>query len=450
MQDSKIEKNSKNKDSENKDSNFIADLGIINGKVYIDGSFCNVNLYVKDEVICSISKEKQNCLKEVDAKGCMVLPGFIDPHVHFQLGVGERTSSDDFLTGSKRAALGGITTYIDFLDPVKETSAIEAEYEKRFRLAKTSLVDYSFHTTIANPKSSPKEIIAASKKVGITSIKLFTTYSNTDRRTKDNYIYQLLAESKEENIKVVVHAENDELVWDRKDILVKDHEKSRPVISENIEVLKLAAMARETGGNLYIVHVSAGSTVEKLVKEFGNELKSQKIILESCPHYFVFNSDVYEKEDGYRYTMTPPLRPEPDRKLLQQVIDYISTIGTDHCPCDEKLKKQIFTSDIFMGIGGLEYSFLNMYTLFGDKIIDKFTKEPAKAYGLYPKKGALIPGIDADIVIFDPNKTRTVEDRDSVYDQKTLQGEIVKVFLRGKLIVEDGKIYESSGKYIRR
>jgi dihydropyrimidinase len=293
-------------------------------------------------------------------------------------------------------------------------------------------------------------MIAASKKVGITSIKLFTTYSNTDRRTKDNYIYELLADSKDEKIKVVVHAENDELVWDRKDILVKDHETSRPVISENIEVLKLAAMARETGGNLYIVHVSAGSSVEKLVKEFGNELKKKKIILESCPHYFIFNSDIYEKEDGYRYTMTPPLRPEPDRKLLQHFIDYISTIGTDHCPCDEKLKKHKYTSDIFMGIGGLEYSFLNMYTMFQEKIIGKFTKEPAKAYGLYPQKGALIPGADADIVIFDPNQTTRVEDSDSVYHQKTLQGAIRKVFLRGKLLVENGTIYEGTGEYIRR
>jgi dihydropyrimidinase len=231
---------------------------------------------------------------------------------------------------------------------------------------------------------------------------------------------------------------------------VKDHEKSRPVMSEYIEVLKLAAMARETGGNLYIVHISAGSSVEKLVKEFENELKIKKIILESCPHYFVFNSSVYEKEDGYRYTMTPPLRPEPDRKRLNQYIDYISTIGTDHCPSDEKLKKKKYTSEIFMGIGGLEYSFLNMYTLFQDKIIDKFTKEPAKAYGLYPQKGNLLPGADADILIFDPDAYTYVEDTNSVYYQKLLQGAVKKVFLRGQLIVEDGKIYSSFGKYLRR
>lgn len=436
--------------SRDREDSILADLGIVNGKVYLDGSFYNVNLYVKDEVICSISKTRQNCKQEIDAKGCMVMPGLIDPHVHFQLGVGERTSSDDFYSGSVKAALGGITTYIDFLDPVKEAVEIEKEFDKRLALAKASITDYAFHTTIANPSDSPEEMIKVSKEKGITSVKLFTTYSNTDRRTKDNYIYELLACSREEEIKVVVHAENDELVSDRKDILVKDHEKSRPVISENIEVMKLAAMAKETGGNLYIVHVSAGSSVEKLIKEYANELNTKKIILESCPHYFIFDSSVYEKEDGYRYTMTPPLRPEADRKLLNHYIDYISTIGTDHCPCDEKMKKQKYTSDIFMGIGGLEYSFLNMYTLFQDKIIDKFTKEPAMAYGLYPKKGTLMPGADADLLIFDPKAYTNVEDTNSVYNQKLLQGTVKKVFLRGQLIVEDGKIYPALGKYIRR
>ncbi len=426
------------------------DLGIINGKVYLDGGFSNVNIYIKDEKISSITSERRICKKEVDACGCMVLPGFIDPHVHFQLGVGERVSNDDFHAGSRKAALGGITTYIDFLDPIKRAAQIVEEFEKRLDLAKTSVTDYAFHATIANPLDSPLEIIGASKAVGISSIKLFTTYSNTDRRTKDNYIYELLACSSEEDIKVVVHAENDELVSNRRDILVKDHEKSRPVISENIEITKLASMARETKGNLYIVHVSAGSSVEKLVKEFGNELKTKKIILESCPHYFIFDSSVYEREDGYRFTMTPPLRPKYDQKLLNQYVDYISTIGTDHCPCDELLKKHAYTSDIFMGIGGLEYSFLNMYTLFKEKIIDKFTKEPAKAYGLYPKKGTLLPGADADIVIFDHKRTTVVKDKDSVYDGHTLQGAIKEVYLRGQLIAENGTVYPMSGKYIRR
>lgn len=439
----------KNKNNINED-NPCEDLGIMNGKVYIDGGFSNINIYIKDEKISSITSERLHCKEEVDAGECMVLPGFIDPHVHFHLGVGDCVSSDDFHTGSIKAALGGITTYIDFLDPIKRADQIKEEFDKRFKLAETSVTDFAFHSTIANPVDSPIDIIKASKMVGIPSIKLFTTYSNTDRRTKDNYIYNLLECSKKENIKVVVHAENDELVSCRNDILVKNHEVSRPVISENIEVIKLASMARQTGGNLYIVHVSAGSSVAELVKNFENELNTQQITLESCPHYFIFDSSVYEQEDGYRFTMTPPLRPEYDRKLLNQYINYISTIGTDHCPFEEKYKKHQYTNEISMGIGGVQYSFLNMYTLFHDKIIDKFTKGPAKAYGLYPNKGTLIPGADADIVIFDNKAHTTIKDAESVYDGKTLQGAIKKVYLRGRLLVSDGEVHPISGKYIRR
>jgi dihydropyrimidinase len=209
-------------------------------------------------------------------------------------------------------------------------------------------------------------------------------------------------------------------------------------------------MAKETGGNLYIVHVSAGSSVVELVKNFAMELNTKQITLESCPHYFIFDSSIYEQEDGYRYTMTPPLRPETDRKLLNQYIDYISTIGTDHCPYEEKYKKHSYTSEISMGIGGIQYSFLNMYSLFQDKVIDKFTKEPAKAYGLYPTKGTLIPGADADVVLFDNMAYTTVDDKDSIYDGKKLQGAIKQVYLRGRLIAIDGEIQDSSGKYIRR
>ena len=432
------------------DNYIIEDLGIINGKVYIDGGFLNANIYIKGEKISCITSEKRQCIKEVDAGGCMVLPGLIDPHVHFHLGIGARISSDDFHTGSIKAALGGVTTYIDFLDPVKKASQIDIAFDKRFKLAQTSVTDYAFHTTIANPVDTPIDIIRASKKVGIPSIKLFTTYSDSDRRTGDSYIHELLRCSKDENIKVVVHAENDELVSGKKNILVKDHEKSRPVISENIEVMKLATMAKETGGNLYIVHVSAGSSVEVLVKNFEHELNSHQITLESCPHYFIFDSSVYEQEDGYRYTMTPPLRTETDRILLNQYIDYISTIGTDHCPFEEKFKNYKYTSDISMGIGGIQYSFLNMYSLFKDKIIDKFTKNPAKAYGLYPTKGTLMPGADADILIFDDKAQTTVKDQESVYYGNTLQGAIKEVYLRGQLLVSEGEVHNRSGKYIKR
>lgn len=425
------------------------DLGIKNGFVYLDGELQKINLYIKNEKISAISTEEFECEKIVDATNRYVLPGFIDPHVHFALRVGNNISKDDFEEGSKEAALGGVTTYIDFLDPIKKADEISLEFEKRKKMASKSYVDYSFHTTIANPTDSPINIVKESKKYGINSIKLFTTYSNTDRRTYDDYIYELLKVSVSEKAVIVVHAENDDLIKGNKDILVKDHEKSRPVITENIEVIKLSQIARNTKGNLYIVHVSAGSSVKALKEQFSEELKTHQIILESCPHYFLLNSSNLERTDGYKYTMTPPIRVEKERILLNDEIDFISTIGTDHCPYTKEQKHHKYTKEISMGIGGIRYSFLNMYQEYGIKIVDKFTKGPAKAYSL-KEKGNLLPGYDADITIFNPKEKTIVKDEMSVYDKKVLDGKIEEVYSRGKCVVKDGIIVEHLGKYIKR
>ncbi len=425
------------------------DLGIENGYVYLDGSFHQLNLYIKNEKISALTQEKPECTKKINADGKYVLPGFIDPHVHFELGVGQNISRDDFYSGSVEAVLGGVTTYIDFLDPVKRAFEIEEAFEIRNQLAEKSMIDYSFHATLANPTDSAMDIIRKCKKFGINSIKLFTTYADTDRRTYDKEIYSLLKVSKEEGAIIVVHAESDDMLDKRKDILVMDHEKSRPVISENIEVMKLATLARKTGGNLYIVHVSAGSSVKLLKEGFSEELRKQKIILESCPHYFLLNSDCLMREDGYKYTMTPPIRVEEERILLNRYRDFISTIGTDHCPYTMEQKKHAFTSQIPMGIGGIRYSFLNMYQEYEFSILDKFTGAPAKAYGL-KQKGSLIPGKDADVTIFDPGAKTYVVDKMSVYDNKVLEGSIETVLSRGAVAASHGEVFPHKGNYIRR
>ena len=425
------------------------ELGIENGYVYLGKSFRKVNVYVNQGKIDTLSVQKLPCERAVDAEGKYVLPGFIDPHVHFALGVGKNVSKDDFHTGPVEAACGGVTTYIDFLDPVKTGEQIHTEFRKRKDLAKNSLVDYAFHTTIANPTDTPESIFENSLAEGINSVKLFTTYADTDRRTYDGYIYELLKESKKKGGIVVVHAENDELIEKRKNIPVREHAKSRPVLSENIEVMKLAQMARAVDGHLYIVHVSAGSSVALLKHNFEEELKSHQIILESCPHYFLLNEDCLAGEDGYKYTMTPPIRPEKDRRMLVEYADWISTIGTDHCPYTKEQKQHDVTSEIPMGIGGIRYSFLNMYQLYGFEILQKFTKGPAVAYGL-KKKGEILPGMDADIVIFDKNSVTQVKDDMSVYDGKTLKGKIETVLLRGNLILDQEKIFRHTGQYVFR
>lgn len=433
-----------------KDDAKVNSIGIMNGKIFSDGIIQEKNLYIKDGKISAITKEVFPCEKVIDAKGKCLLPGFIDPHVHFSLTVGMNTSSDDFYSGSLEGALGGVTTYIDFLDPVKKAMELAGEFEKRNTLARHSMTDYAFHTTVANPVDSPEDIIKESKRLGINSIKLFTTYSNTDRRTYDDYIYSLLIESGKSDVVIVVHAENDDLISKKKFIPIKEHEMSRPVMTEKIEVMKLAEMARQAQGRLYLVHVSAGSSVEFLASNYRKELENHTITVESCPHYFMFNTDFLMKADGYRYTMTPPVREEVERERLYKSMEYIHTIGTDHCPFESSLKNREYTCDIPMGIGGIRYSFLNMYQFYGFSILDRFTANPAKIYGLYGKKGTLQPGADGDVIIFDENGSTEVKDVNSVYDKKVYRGAIERVFLRGESLVEDGKVLENKGQYISR
>ena len=255
------------------------DVGIVNGRVFIDGQIMSGNIYIKDGKIDTFSSSYFSCRKEYDAKGKLVLPGLIDPHVHFQLTVGANTSSDDFYRGSVKAALGGITTFIDFLDPVRTSDQLSKAFDLRYQLAKGSAVDYSFHTTIAEPKEDAATIITASQNKGIPTIKLFTTYSSSDRRTRDRYIDQLLKYSKELKTRILVHAENDSMILEKKDILVQDHEWARPALAEITEVLKLAEMTKYREGLLYIVHVSAGRTVRRLRENYP-ELLACEIILE--------------------------------------------------------------------------------------------------------------------------------------------------------------------------
>ncbi|MDS0524614.1 amidohydrolase family protein [Clostridium sp. SHJSY1] len=378
----------------------------------------------------------------------MVLPGFIDSHVHFNLGVGRNISKDDFYNGSKKAALGGITTFIDFLAPINNLSELDNAFETRLDLAQKSVIDYGLHVTIGNLEGNVKKLLNKSALLGMPTIKLFTTYASTNRQTKDYYIDKLLKYSKETKTRILVHAENNEMIKEE-NILVKDHEKSRPAISEITEILKLAEIASFRDGLLYIVHTNCGTTLEKLKTCYPNDLHSN-IILESAPHYFRFNSSLYEKEEGFLYTMTPPLRSEEERIKMIKNIDAIDVIATDHCPYAKELKNKKYTSEIPMGVDGVKYSFLNMFTLFGESIISKFTIGPSKIHGLYPKKGTLIPGACGDIVIFDPNQTTKVIDDNSIYNSKTLRGKIIATISKGNFIVKESQFLGGQGQFLQR
>ncbi|WP_070001098.1 amidohydrolase family protein [Cellulosilyticum sp. I15G10I2] len=425
------------------------DFGILDGSIYSEGEIITGNLYIKNGKIDTISPSYLACKETYDAKGKLVLPGFIDPHVHFQLTVGENTSADDFYTGSIKAALGGITTFIDFLDPIKTTTELSKAFDLRREQAKKSVIDYGFHTTIAQPIENASVMMKASLQKGIPTLKLFTTYASSERRTEDRYIDELLKHSKELQTRILIHAENDSMILEGKGIEVSEHEWARPALAERTEVLKLAEMTKYRDGLLYIVHLSAGSTARRFRENY-HELLHKNIILESCPHYFLWDDSVYKEKQGYLWTMTPPLRSKEEKEILHQEIGQIDIIATDHCPFESVLKNKIYTSEIPMGVGGVQYAFGVMYALYGPSIIPKFTENPARVHGLYPQKGTLMPGADADIVIFEDGPIYSLEEEGNIYHHTQVKGKIKAVFSRGRMIVENGEFKGNQGTYVER
>ncbi len=429
------------------------DLAIMNGEIYIEGNYIISNIYISDGKISKISNQVLKSKEEYNGQGKKIFPGFIDPHVHFELQGGKYKSIDNFYSGSVSAAYGGITTFIDFLDPASSALELEKAYVKRRTLAKKSVIDYAFHATVANPKNEVLKIVTKMKSLNIPTVKLFTTYSESKRRTYDEEIIKLLKLSKEKQFIVLAHIENDDLINMNKKQKLCDLPIARSSQAETSEAIKLAKYTKEYDGSLYMVHVSSGNTIKALKDDF-NDIINSDFYIESCPHYFTFNNDIYNDEKGHLYSMVPPLRKPEEVALLKKMFDYVNTIGTDHCPFTMKEKQQEKLVNIPMGIGGVEHSFNIMYNLFKEKVVDKMTINPAKIFNLYPRKGVLLEGSDADIVIYNPAKKHTITDDHSlcdysVYKGQQVGGQIESTIVRGNFVVKKGIFIGGIGEYLR-
>ena len=425
---------------------------IINGDVFINDKWQKVNLLIEDEKIAYIGEERKEADEVIDANGMKIIPGLIDPHVHFSLNCGTVTSRDDFISGTKCAALGGVTTIIDFLDPTRNARKLERSFYDRLSLAKTSQVDYHMHACIKEPDADLEQYVLQMKALGMNTIKLFTTYSETRRRTYDQDIIELLRLSKKYNFLVCCHVENDEMVNLKEEYKCTDIAIARPSESETTEVLKLAKFAVETGGNLYIVHLSSGETLRLLIEQF-KEYLGKNIFLESCPQYFYFNKDVLQSDKGFLFTFAPPLRSEKEQKLLQENIQYINTIGTDHCSFTyEDKKSHPMLIGHPLGIGGVETSFLVLHKMFGDQIINKMSKNVANLE-CFPQKGEISIGKDADLVFLKECEKYKIGKPHgnvdySIYEGIEVNEKIVHTMLRGEFVVKDEKFIAHQGELI--
>jgi len=423
----------------------------------------------------------------IDAAGKFILPGGVDPHTHFDLPMFGTVSSDDHYTGHKAAAFGGTTTVIDFI-PQELSSLAEDISAWHAKADEKAAIDFGFHMNITRWNDHVKAELKDLPSRGITSIKVFTAYNNR-LRLQDWEIFLALRQAKEIGLLTLLHAENGDVI----DILVAEaleqgntepiwHARTRPAWGAVEAVLRGAALAAQAGAPLYIVHMNAAGEVDQLAYARGQGLP---VMGETCPQYLCFTEDHLAGPDGAKWICSPPLRTAADQRRLWQGLKegIIQTIGTDHCSFffngsqailyegkpiaipGKELGAGDFTK-IPNGVPGVGDRLPVLWThgvragrLTPNQFVALTSTNPAKIFGLYPRKGVLSPGSDADLVIWDPEKkvkygVACAQHRTdyNLYEGMELIGFPEKVFLRGNLIVDQGRWLGKAGmgRYLYR
>jgi dihydropyrimidinase len=410
-------------------------------------------------------------IKVVDATGKLVMPGGVDPHAHFDLPMFDTVSSDDHYTGHKAAAFGGTTTVIDFVsfDFPTLRESVNAWHVKADGKA---AIDFSFHMNLTKLDDAIAAEILSLREMGITTLKVFTAYNNR-LRLSDGEIFRALRIARDNGMLVMLHAENGDVI----DILVAEalaagnttpewHAKTRPAWGAVEATMRACALAAQANAQLYIVHMNVAGEVDML--RYARE-RGVKVMGETCPQYLFFTEDDLRRPDGAKWVCSPPMRTKADNaRLWEGLADgTIQTIGTDHCPFfydgtkpilyegkevaipGKELGKDDFTK-IPNGLPGVGDRLPVLWTagvrsgkMTAEQFVALTSTNPAKIFGLYPRKGALLPGSDADIVIWDPQKkvkygvAHSHQRTDyNLYEGWELVGYPEKVFLRGELIVD--------------
>jgi dihydropyrimidinase len=460
---------------------------IKNGTLITASESFQADILVEGEQISQIGHNLSAVSAEVvDASGKFITPGGVDPHTHFDLPMFGTVSSDDHYTGHKAAAFGGTTTVIDFvsLDFPTFRESVEAWHAK----AQKAAVDYSFHMNLTRLDDALAAEIASLPGLGITTLKVFTAYNNR-LRLDDGLIFRAMRIARDNGMLVMLHAENGDVI----ETLVAEalaagktspewHARTRPAWGAVEATLRAAALSAQADAALYVVHMNAAGEVDML--RYARE-REVKVMGETCPQYLFFTEDHLRRPDGAKWICSPPMRTASDNSRLWDGLKdgTLQTIGTDHCPFyydgskpimyegkeiaipGKELGKDDFTK-IPNGLPGVQDRLPILWTygvragrISANQFVALTSTNPAKIFGLYPRKGALLPGSDADIVIWDPEKkvkygvALSHQRTDySLYEDWEVVGYPERVFLRGQLIVdgENWKGHAGGGEFIKR
>ncbi|MBP6786077.1 MAG: dihydropyrimidinase [Candidatus Promineofilum sp.] len=451
------------------------DLVIKNGTVVTAEAVFAADVAVSGQTIAAVGQGLRG-RRELDAAGKYVIPGGIDIHVHLQMPIGRFTSSDDFYHGTRAAAFGGTTAIVDFVETAPDETMLEALAARQGLAAEKVTIDYGLHMTIGPSDLAKLDQVAEARAAGCGSFKLYMAYG---LRLTDGELLRALEAIRDAGALAVVHAEN----WDVITTLIGRnlaagrttphwHPRSRPAPLEGEAAGRVIDIAAWVGTSIHIFHVSCAAVVERISAA---KARGLPVTGETCPQYLYLTQDVYDRPgvEGALPVCSPPLRPAADRDALWQALasGALDLVSTDHCPFTraEKATGQDDFSQIPGGVPSIESRLALIYEGLvnragGDRAaalsrwVDICATTPARLLG-FGGKGRLLPGYDADIVIFDPNAGYVIS-LDSLhetagwtpYDGLKLPGRAVTTVSRGEIIADQGQWLGAAGRgqFIKR
>src|SRR5215204_5677806 len=429
------------------------------------------DIYVEDETVTLIGESlDMSADKMIDASGKYVLPGLVDPHTHLDMPFGGTVTIDDVESGQTAAAFGGTTCHVDFIIQPQGRSFADALEEWKAKADGKQVIDMGYHMAVTDlHEGGSLEELASLPDQGITSYKLFMAYKGA-LMVDDETLFKTMEVAAETGALVMVHAENGDAI----DVLVKRalaegktepryHALTRPPETEGEATNRAIQLARVAGAPLYVVHVSCKEAIDPIAQA---REKGWEVWGETCTQYFFIDFTHLERPnfEGAKYVYTPPPRRKHNQELLWKAVrsDVLSAISTDHCAFlwdgQKTLGKDDF-SKIPNGGPGLENR-LHMIHHFGvregriglNRMVELLSTNPAKLFGLYPRKGTLAVGSDADVVVFDPEKRHRItaagqQSRTdyNLYEGTEVVGDVETVLLRGNVIVDSGEVVAKPG-----
>jgi dihydropyrimidinase len=438
----------------------LADVGISGGKI--------------SAIAAQLSAE--NATQTIDAANHLLLPGGIDVHTHLDMPFGGTMSADDFQTGTIAAAFGGTTTLIDFAIQYKGQTLRHAFDTWMQKAHDKATIDYAFHCIITDLGSAQLEEMGQLIREGVTSFKLFMAYPGVFM-LDDASIFRAMRQAAKHSGLICMHAENGGAI----DVIVqqalaegkrapKYHALTRPTTAEAEATSRAIALAEMAGCPVYIVHLSCNEALEKVREARDRGLPAYA---ETCPQYLYLSLENMNAPgfEGAKYVFTPPLREKWHQEKLWQGLthDTLQVVSTDHCPFCFKEQKELGIDDftkIPNGGPGIEHRLSLIYTggvhgkrFSPNRFVEVVSTAPAKLFGLFPRKGTIVVGSDADLVIFDPNEEQVISVKThhmrvdySMFEGIQIKGVPKTVLSRGRAVIDSGQFVgrPGSGQFLRR